>query len=107
MPTASRVAQLQEMLKDEPKDVFLLYALGLEFAKEADSFESAQEHFNLVLRLDTNYIAAHYQLGQLFELRQKKEEALKQYRDGLEKAKLLGNRKAANEFEEAIFLLED
>lgn len=107
MSNALRVAQLQEMLKAEPEDVFLQYALGLEYAKSPESFEAAANQYLTVLRLDENYIAAHYQLGQLFELWQKIPEALEQYRIGFEKAKKLGNRKSANEFEEAIFLLED
>ena len=107
MINAIRIAQLQELLIEEPNDIFLHYALGLEYAKAAEQYALAEAQFLQVLLRDENYVAAHYQLGQLYELWQRAQEALAHYKAGQTKAKALGNRKAANEFEEAIFLLED
>lgn len=107
MNQPNRIEQLQQLLAKDAHDPFLHYALGLEFAKTEKTFALAEEKFNHVLLLDNNYFAAHYQLGQLFERSDRKEAAIQHYRIGNEKAKKAGNRKASNEFEEAIFLLED
>lgn len=107
MINAERIAQLQEMLKEERGDIFLHYALGIEYLNHAAEFENAEHQFKHVLTLDGNYFAAHYQLGKLYEAQQRNNEALEHYRAGQAKAKALGNRKAAGEFDEAIFLLED
>ena len=107
MSSSARIAQLQEMLKEDSNDIFLHYALGLEYAKEQSTFSTAEAQFKLVVQIDENYLAAYYQLGQLYEQWQKVPEALEYYKSGQAKAKTVGNRKSANEFEEAIFLLED
>jgi tetratricopeptide (TPR) repeat protein len=60
-----------------------------------------------VLTLDADYLAAYYQLGQLYELLLRNPEAIEYYKKGLSVAKTQGNNKAVNEFNEAIFLLED
>jgi Tfp pilus assembly protein PilF len=97
---------LLEMLVKEPSDLFLNYALGIEYLGELD-LEQAEFQFKKVLDLDTNYIAAYYQLGKLFESQLKNTQALYFYNLGLEKAKAQKNNKAVNEFGEAIFMLED
>ena len=107
MISSFRIAQLQDMLKEDSNDIFLQYALGLEYAKEEITFSDAEAQFKLAIQLDENYLAAYYQLGQLYEQWQKVPEALEYYKIGQAKAKTVGNRKSANEFEEAIFLLED
>lgn len=107
MSSTARIAQLQDMLKEEPNDLFLQYALGLEYAKEQTTFGSAESQFKLVLHLDENYLAAYYQLGQLYEQLNRSFNALEFYQIGLEKARQQKNNKAINEFAEAVFLLED
>ncbi len=95
------------MLLTEPNDIFLNYALGLELARNVETFSDAEMQFTKVLNLDENYIAALYQLGKLYESHKKNETALSCYRNGLEKAKILKDNRAINEFGEAIFILED
>jgi Tfp pilus assembly protein PilF len=97
---------LVELLKKEPNDVFLIYALGIEYVAELD-LKEAEEKFKKVLSIDENYIAAYYQLGKLFESQLRNEEALTYFRIGLEKAKEQKNNRSVNEFKEAIFMLED
>jgi tetratricopeptide (TPR) repeat protein len=97
---------VNKLLEQEPNDLFLNYTLGLEHVAE-HNLPEAEGLFKKVLGLDANYIAAYYQLGKLLESRKKNEEAILNYKKGLEKAKEQKNNKAASEFEEAIFLLED
>lgn len=95
------------MLEREPGDLFLNYALGLEYAKDLQSVADAEAQFKIVLDINKDYIAAYYQLGQLFEKTERPEEALQFYQEGLTLARTQKNNKAINEFSEAIFLLED
>lgn len=95
------------MLKSEPDDVFLNYALGLELFANKDTINESQALFDKVLVLNEDYVAAYYQLGKLFEVQKKNKAAMEIYNKGLEKAKLKKDNKAINEFNEAIFMLED
>lgn len=107
MKNAGRIESLMSMLEKEPDDLFLNYALGLEYASDLDKVADAESQFKIVLGLDKNYIPAYYQLGQLFSSLLRTPEALEYYTCGLEKAKEQKNNKAINEFGEAIFMLED
>jgi Tfp pilus assembly protein PilF len=95
------------MLEKEPDDLFLNFALGLEYANKTDTIFLAEQQYKLVLSNNDNYIAAYYQLGKLYESILKKTEALEMYLIGLNKAKEQKNNKAVNEFSEAVFMLED
>jgi tetratricopeptide (TPR) repeat protein len=107
MERSQRVNMLMGMLEKEPNDLFLNYALGLECAKDLQTVHDAESQFRIVLSLDETYHAAYYQLGQLFEALQRAPEAIEFYKKGLEQAEIRKDLKAANEFREAIFLLED
>jgi Tfp pilus assembly protein PilF len=106
MSSSARIQQLLDFLQREPDDVFLNYALGVEYMAGSD-LEKARQQFEKVLKQDRDYIAAYYQLGKLYEALQKNSEALKCYKTGLEKARAQKNNKAVNEFGEAIFMIED
>ncbi len=95
------------MLEKEPEDLFLNFALGLEYANDTDTLLLAEQQYKRVLSYNDTYIAAYYQLGKLYESTLKKAEALDSYLIGLKKAKEQKNNKAVNEFSEAIYLLED
>jgi cytochrome c-type biogenesis protein CcmH/NrfG len=106
MDTSGRVENLLRMLEGEPSDVFLNYALALEYIKDETASATAESQLMHVLSLDRSYTAAYYQLGKLLERQNRITEALETYRAGLEIAKAKKDKKAG-EFEEAIFLLED
>jgi tetratricopeptide (TPR) repeat protein len=103
----ARIEMLEQMLEKEPNDLFLNYALGLEYANDLATVANAESQFRAVIELDQNYVAAYYQLGKLFESLLRVPEALEFYKKGLEKARALKDNKSVNEFEEAIFMLED
>ena len=106
MDTSGRLGNLLKMLETEPSDIFLNFALALEYMKNSADFVKAEMQLNHVLALDAKYTPAYYQLGKLFESQNKVSEALGAYRKGLEVAREKKDKKAG-EFEEAIFLLED
>jgi Tfp pilus assembly protein PilF len=103
---AGRIDMLLDLLKKEPNDLFMNYALGLEYVAESNALR-AESQLKKVLELDENYIAAYYQLGKLFETQLKNTEAISAYKTGLEKARIKKDNKAINEFGEAIFMLEE
>ncbi len=106
MDRYSRKDMVLEMLKTEPNDVFLNYALGIEL--EANQlFEEAVKQFLKTLAIQTDYFACYYQLGRVAEKMKNEELALEYYKKGLELATLQKDKKAINEFNEAIWLLED
>lgn len=107
MSTPSRIQQLLQLLGSEPQDVFLNYALGIEYSVQAQQHDFAEVQFKKVLELDAEYLAVYYQLGKLYEAKQQIQEALHYFKIGLEKAKQQKNNKAINEFGEAVFMLED
>jgi tetratricopeptide (TPR) repeat protein len=106
MDRLSRIDMLVELLKKEPNDIFLIYALGIEHVAELNLVD-AEAHFKRTLEINPDYVPAYYQLGKLFESQVKNEEALHYLRIGLEKAKEQKNNRSVNEFKEAIFMLED
>lgn len=107
MANSARINQLREFLNSEPDDIFLNYALGIEYVSFEETYDMAEVQFKKVLKLNPDYIASYYQLGKLYELLSKNEQALQQYKIGLDKAKEQKNNKAINEFAEAVFMLED
>lgn len=104
--TLSRLEQLQEMLKAEPNDSFLNYALALEFAKANDVAKAIQLIENLLSK-DENYLGAYYQLGKYYEQIQDIPKAIATYTKGVEVAKKIKNNKALGELNEALWMLED
>jgi tetratricopeptide (TPR) repeat protein len=107
MERLGRIDMLIELLRNDTEDVFLNYALGLEYSSDLGTVNEAEQQYKKVLQLNKDYIAAYYQMGKLFESQLKNEQALRYFKDGLAVAKKLNDSKAVNEFEEAIFLLED
>lgn len=106
MERINRIALLKEFLIKEPNDIFSNYALGIEYFGE-QNIEQATLQFKKVLTLNTDYSPAYYQLGKIFEAQLKNTEALDYYKKGLLIAQIAKDNKSINEFNEAIFLLED
>lgn len=96
---------LLEMIRKEPQDVFLNYALAVEFVGEG-KYAEAENQFLKTLQLNDEYLPCYYQLGQVAEKLNKEKEALEYYHKGAELAKKQNNNKALNELNEAIWLLD-
>ena len=104
--TLSRLQQIEEMLKSEPTDSFLNYALALEYAKLND-IKKAIELIESLLLHDENYLGAYYQLGKYYEQSNQKESATTIFNKGISIAKTQKNNKALSELNEALWMLED
>ncbi len=104
--TTNRLQQIENMLKDEPNDSFLTYALALEYAK-ANELYKAIEIIEKLLNKDENYLGAYYQLGKLYEETLQTDHAIGAYKRGILIARQQNNKKAISELNQALFLLED
>ncbi len=102
---ASRIEQLLELLKPDPDDSFLNYALALEFAKLGER-EKAVTIINAILKRDENYLGAYYQLGQLLEQAQEPLKAKNIYEKGILIARKQKNVKTAGELLSALEQLD-
>lgn len=96
-----RIEQLIEMLKEDPNDPFLHYAIGLELAKKKN-YQEAMTSFQTVITLDENYVAAYYQLGIIFIEIDIVDVAKTYIEKGMEKAALKKDFKAKGELEELL-----
>ncbi len=59
----SRRLQIEELLRSDPDDVFLQYALATELMKEGDA-EAANAAFDRVIAGHPDYVPAYFQKGQ-------------------------------------------
>jgi tetratricopeptide (TPR) repeat protein len=102
----NRLQQLQQMLAQEPNDVFLKYAISVEYFS-AKEFENALTILQAILKNNADYLPAYYQTGKCYEELRQIENAKEIYHKGIEIAIKQGKTKVANELKEALFFLED
>jgi tetratricopeptide (TPR) repeat protein len=94
------------MLKTDPSDSFLTYALGLEYEKAGD-LKKAIEVIKELTKTDPDYLGAYYKLGQLYEAINKMPQAIDIYTHGIKLSTEKNDNKAKGELEEALWLIED
>lgn len=100
-----RIQLLNDMLKKDPEDSFLSYALALEYVKSDQA--KAVELLEKVLKEKPNYLATYYQLGKLYEQSGKTQEAIEVYQKGMTLAQAQNNIKTMGELNEALLMLDD
>lgn len=103
---SSRLEQLLVMLKEDPKDSFVRYAVALEYAS-AGNQEEAITRIESLIGDEPDYLGAYYKLGQLYEAEGDAGKALDVYKRGAEVAKKQNNQKTLGELNTAIVLLEE
>ena len=86
----SRLDQLAKMLQTDPGDVFLNFALAMEYVK-ADRHEEALAQFTLVTELDPKYVAAWFRKADLLVTLHRHAEARQVYADALTAAESAGH----------------
>ncbi len=106
MEINKRVELLQQMLKENPEDLFLNYAQALELLKEGKTDEAESILKKLLLK-DESYLAAYYQLGKLYEQKENTSDAISVYKRGIEKAKAQKDMRTLGELEEALMIIDE
>lgn len=71
----TRLKRLQLLARENPKDPFIQYALGLEWEKQG-CHQQAEQIWNEVLRQYPAYLPAHQRLAGLYVMQSKLDEAL-------------------------------
>jgi Tfp pilus assembly protein PilF len=102
---SQRIEQITQLLKDEPEDAFLNYALAMEYIGAGWQIK-ALEQLEHLLRLHPDYLGTYYQLGQLYERTEQKEKAIDAYEKGMTLAKRQGNNKTWGELNTAYQLMD-
>ncbi|MGL4596862.1 MAG: tetratricopeptide repeat protein [Bacteroidia bacterium] len=102
----TRLAALEEMLRESPNDAFVQYAIAVELAAQNQQGEAIQRIEQLIGDQPT-YLGAYYKLGKLYEEINQPEKALDVFRRGATLAQQQGNKKTLGELNEAIWMLED
>lgn len=105
MNIMDRLEQINEMLEENPHDDFLNYAAALEFKKRNDIDRSIALLVALIQR-NSEYLPAYYQLGKLYELGGKPEDAKKVYQKGTAIAEVQKEQKTLTELIEAFNSLD-
>ena len=92
----SRRAQLEQMLKSEPDDVFLHYALALAYIAEGDHHTGLQRLSQVIDRAP-KYVSAYFQKGQILAEQGDSETARETITRGIEVARDAGDAHAEAE----------
>jgi tetratricopeptide (TPR) repeat protein len=100
----NRLALLEEMLKSEPNDSFLTYALALEHQKQNNTKKAIDLLQSIVIN-QPDYLATYYQLGKLLESEGDKATAISAYEKGIVIARKTKNTKTLSELNEALMQL--
>jgi tetratricopeptide (TPR) repeat protein len=100
-----RMEELVKMLREDPQDAFLNYALAMEYVA-ADKQDQAIQQLEHLRMLHPDYLGTYYQLGQLYEKQQQKNKAMEMYEKGMELAKKQKNTKTWGELNTAYELMD-
>jgi predicted Zn-dependent protease len=93
-----RIAALNEILTENPKDAFARYGLAMEYSKQGD-FDRALAEFSLLLENSPDYTAGYFMAAQTLARAERMEEAKKMLQDGIASARRTGNLHAQSEME--------
>lgn len=102
----ARLDQLRAMLREEPRDAFLLYALALEL-KARNDLHGAITQFKELLSIDPGNIPGHYQLAVTLSETGQPAEAIACAAEGLRLATEQRDAKAMGELRELLQGLDE
>jgi tetratricopeptide (TPR) repeat protein len=105
MADDSRLAALQEILKDSPDDAFARYALGLEYSSAGET-DAALSEFAQLLAAHPDYTNGYFMAAQTLDRAGRIDEARAMLQRGIESARRTNNRHALSEMETMLEELE-
>lgn len=97
----TRREQLQQMLQENQDDTFLLYALAMEERSAGDD-QAALAGLQRVLAVDSRYVAAYFQSGQILAGLGRNDDAVAILQQGITMANQVGDAHAAGEMNEFL-----
>jgi predicted Zn-dependent protease len=93
-----RIAMLNEILTENPKDAFARYGLAMEYSKQGD-FDRALAEFSILLESHPEYTAGYFMAAQTLVKAERVDDARKMLNDGIVSARRTGNLHAQSEME--------
>ncbi len=96
--TMDRIAALNEILTENPKDAFARYGLAMEYSKQGD-FDRALAEFAILLESHPEYTAGYFMAAQTLVRAERVDDAKKMLNDGIASARRTGNLHAQSEME--------
>jgi predicted Zn-dependent protease len=93
-----RIAALNEILTENPKDAFARYGLAMEYSKQGD-FDRALAEFSILLEKNPDYTAGYFMAAQTLTRAERALDAKKMLQDGIAAARRTGNLHAQSEME--------
>ena len=91
-----RIATLNEILTENPKDAFARYGLAMEYSKSGEVDRALQE-FAKLLSTHPDYTAGYFMAAQALASANRLDEAKKMLVDGISSARRTGNAHAQSE----------
>ena len=96
-----RIAQLRELIEQDPNDSFSRYALALEYAA-IDNTAEALTLLEDLLQRDNSYVPTYQQLGYLYQKLGRRDDAAKIFNRGIQIAAQQGDSHARSEMQDAL-----
>jgi len=93
-----RIAALNEILTENPKDAFARYGLAMEYSKQGD-LDRALAEFSILLEKNPDYTAGYFMAAQALARAERATDAKKMLQDGIAAARRTGNLHAQSEME--------
>jgi predicted Zn-dependent protease len=93
-----RIAALNEILTENPRDAFARYGLAMEYSKQGD-FDRALAEFSILLENHPDYTAGYFMAAQTLVKAERREEAEEMLHKGVTSARRTGNLHAQSEME--------
>jgi cytochrome c-type biogenesis protein CcmH/NrfG len=93
-----RLAMLNEILAQNPNDVFARYGLAMEYSKSGE-VEQALDEFNKLLVANPDYTPGYFMAAQTLARENRTAEAKKMLSEGIASAKRTSNAHAQSEME--------
>ncbi|MGE5082605.1 MAG: tetratricopeptide repeat protein [Acidobacteriota bacterium] len=100
-----RIAALNEVLTQNPKDAFARYGLAMEYSRQGD-FDRALAEFALLLEDHPDYTAGYFMAAQTLVRAERSDDAKQMLRDGIASARRTGNLHAQSEMEAMLAELQ-
>jgi len=100
-----RIAALNDILTENPKDAFARYGLAMEYSKQGD-FDRALAEFAILLENDPNYTAGYFMAAQTLVRAERIDEAKNMLEKGIASARRTGNLHAQSEMEAMLAELQ-
>lgn len=96
-----RLESLNKMLEANPGDIFLQYALAMEYMSSGDDV-LAMGKLEEIRTNSPSYLALYYQLAKIYEKLEEPEKAIDTYEQGIEVARSQNETKTMNELRSAL-----